>query len=194
MDVFQVTKDSLNSDLRRKAKTINFGIIYGISPYGLALQLDISNSEAKEYIENYFLKFPGIKEYMTRTINICRKQGFVTTPFGRRIFIPFINDKVANRRNFAERSAINAPIQGGAADLIKLVMPRILKFFNEKKLKSKMLIQVHDELIFEVPNNEIEIIREFVPKIMTNSHDNFLNFKVPIKVDLGLGQNWNEAN
>ena len=194
MDVFQVTKDSLNSDLRRKAKTINFGIIYGISPYGLALQLDITNSEAKQYIESYFSKFPGIKEYMTRTINICRKQGFVTTPFGRKIFIPFINDKMTNRRNFAERSAINAPIQGGAADLIKLVMPKILKFFEEKKLQSKMLIQVHDELIFEVPNDEIGIISDLVPKIMTNSHHNFLNFKVPIKVDLGLGQNWDEAN
>ena len=106
---------------------------------------------------------------MTRTINICRKQGFVTTPFGRRIFIPFINDKLANRRNFAEKSAINAPIQGGAADLIKLVMPRILKFFEEKKLQSKMLIQVHDELIFEVPNNEIGIISEF----STENNDQF---------------------
>ena len=186
MDVFQVDKTSLNSDLRRKAKTINFGIIYGISPYGLAAQLDISNSEAKQYIERYFKKYPGIKEYMDKTVNDCRSKGFVVTPFGRRIFIPFINDKVANRRNFAERSAINAPIQGGAADLIKLAMPKIYEFLINEKLLSKMLIQVHDELIFEVPQNEINIMKENIPTIMTNSHKNFLDLSVPIKVDLGF--------
>ena len=194
MDVFQVDKASLNSDLRRKAKTINFGIIYGISPYGLSAQLDISNSEAKQYIESYFKKYPGIKEYMDKTVKDCRSKGFVATPFGRRIFIPFINDKVANRRNFAERSAINAPIQGGAADLIKLAMPKIYEFLTKEKLLSKMLIQVHDELIFEVPQNEINIMKENIPTIMTNSHNNFLDLKVPIKVDLGLGINWDEAN
>ena len=194
MDVFQVDKTSLNSDLRRKAKTINFGIIYGISPYGLAAQLDISNSEAKQYIESYFKKYPGIKEYMMKTVNDCRSKGFVVTPFGRRIFIPFINDKIASRRNFAERSAINAPIQGGAADLIKLAMPKIYEFLINKKLLSKMLIQVHDELIFEVPQNEIKIMKESIPEIMTNSHKNFLDLNVPIKVDLGLGKNWDEAN
>jgi len=194
MDVFQVDKTSLNSDLRRKAKTINFGIIYGISPYGLATQLDISNSEAKQYIESYFKKYPGIKEYMEKTVNDCRSKGFVVTPFGRRIFIPFINDKVVNRRNFAERSAINAPIQGGAADLIKLTMPKIYEFLINQKLLSKMLIQVHDELIFEVPQNEIKIMKENIPEIMTNSHKNFLDLNVPIKVDLGLGKNWDEAN
>ena len=194
MDVFQVDKASLNSDLRRKAKTINFGIIYGISPYGLSAQLDISNSEAKQYIESYFKKYPGIKEYMDKTVKDCRSKGYVATPFGRRIFIPFINDKVANRRNFAERSAINAPIQGGAADLIKLAMPKIYKFLTKEKLMSKMLIQVHDELIFEVPQNEVNIMKENIPIIMTNSHNNFLDLKVPIKVDLGLGINWDEAN
>ena len=194
MEVFQVDKKSLSSDLRRKAKTINFGIIYGISPYGLATQLDISNSEAKQYIESYFKKYPGIKEYMDKTVNDCRSKGFVITPFGRRIFIPFINDKVASRRNFAERSAINAPIQGGAADLIKLAMPKIYEFLINEKLLSKMLIQVHDELIFEVPQNEIKIMKENIPRIMTNSHKNFLDLSVPIKVDIGLGENWDEAN
>ena len=131
---------------------------------------------------------------MDKTINDCRSNGFVVTPFGRRIFIPFINDKVASRRNFAERSAINAPIQGGAADLIKLAMPKIYEFLINKKLLSKMLIQVHDELIFEVPQNEINIMKENIPTIMTNSHKNFLDLSVPIKVDLGLGENWDEAN
>ena len=116
------------------------------------------------------------------------------TPLGRRIFKPFINDKVANRRNFAERSAINAPIQGGAADLIKLAMPKIYNFLTKEKLMSKMLIQVHDELIFEVPQNEVNIMKENIPTIMTNSHNIFLDLKVPIKVDLGLGINWDEAN
>ena len=194
MEVFQVKKDSLTSELRRRAKIINFGIIYGISAYGLALQLEISNSEAKRYIDGYFLKYPGIKDYMSNTISKCRNDGFVITPFGRRIFIPFINDKIASRRNFAERSAINAPIQGGAADMIKLVMPKIYQFLKEKKLESKMLIQVHDELIFEVPNDEVEIIKDNIPKIMIDSPQEFLEFKVPIKVDLGVGANWDEAH
>ena len=131
---------------------------------------------------------------MKRTVYDCRENGFVFTPFGRRIFIPFINDKMANRRNFAERSAINAPIQGGAADLIKIVMPKIFQFLKKEKLKTKILIQVHDELIFEVPNNEIELIKENIPKIMINSHKKFLDFKIPIKVDMGFGDNWDEAN
>ena len=194
MEVFQVDKKSLTSDLRRKAKIINFGIIYGISPYGLALQLEISNSEAKSFIESYFLKYPGIKEYMKKTIEFCRGNGFVYTPFGRRIHIPFINDKIVNRRNFAERSAINAPIQGGAADLIKIVMPKIYNFIEVKELKTKMLIQVHDELIFEVPNNEVNLVKEEVPKIMIESHKNFLELNVPIKVDVGEGLNWDEAH
>ena len=187
-------KEKLTNELRRRAKIINFGIIYGISPYGLALQLEISNSEAKNYIDNYFLKYPGIKDYMRHTVSNCRDNGFVMTPFGRRIFIPFINDKIVSRRNFAERSSINAPIQGGAADMIKLVMPKIHKFLNDKELKTKMLIQVHDELIFEVPENEIEIIKQNVPKIMINSPQEFLDFKVPLKVDLGVGENWEEAH
>ena len=194
MEVFQVKKDSLTKDLRRKAKMINFGIIYGISPYGLAMQLDITNTEAKDYINNYFLKYPGIKEYMNKTVELCRKKGFVFTPFGRRIFIPFINDKIANRRNFAERSAINAPIQGGAADLIKIVMPKIYNFLTKNKMKTKMLIQVHDELIFEVPNDEILLVKKEIPYLMAHSHQKFLKLDVPIKVDIGEGMNWDEAH
>ena len=173
MEVFQIDKDKLTNDLRRKAKTINFGIIYGISPYGLATQLDISNSEAKDYINNYFDKYPGIKEYMENTIEHCRLNGFVFTPFGRRIYIPFINDKIVTRRNFAERSAINAPIQGGAADLIKIVMPKVNDLIKKQKLKSKMLIQVHDELIFEVPEDEVNLIQKEFPEIMIGASEKF---------------------
>ncbi len=194
MDVFQVSKENITNDLRRKAKTINFGIIYGISAYGLGLQLEISNSEAKKYIDQYFLKYPGIKDYMKETVIFCRDKGYVVTPFGRRIFIPFINDKMASRRNFAERSAINAPIQGGAADMIKIAMPKIFKFIQENNLRSKMLLQVHDELIFETPNDEIEEIVNNIPDIMINSHQKFLKLDVPIKVDVGIGKNWNEAH
>ena len=194
MEVFQVDKDKLTNDLRRKAKTINFGIIYGISPYGLATQLDISNSEAKDYINNYFDKYPGIKEYMENTIEHCRLNGFVVTPFGRRIYIPFINDKVVTRRNFAERSAINAPIQGGAADLIKIVMPKVSDLIKKQKLKSKMLIQVHDELIFEVPKDEVNLIQKEFPEIMIGASENFLKLDVPVKVDIGIGKSWDDAN
>ena len=156
--------------------------------------MEISNSEAKSYIENYFLKYPGIKEYMKNTIDLCRGKGHVFTPFGRRIYIPFINDKIASRRNFAERSAINAPIQGGAADLIKIIMPKIYNFLKTEGLKTKMLIQVHDELIFEVPENEIDFIKLEIPKIMVGSHQSLLELNVPIKVDVGEGLNWDEAH
>ena len=131
---------------------------------------------------------------MKQTIDLCRGKGFVYTPFGRRIHIPFINDKIASRRNFAERSAINAPIQGGAADLIKIVMPKIYNYLLNKELNTKMLIQVHDELIFEVPEKEIDLIKEEIPKIMVESHKTFLTLDVPIKVDIGVGMNWDQAH
>ena len=155
-DVFQVTQKEVTEELRRKAKTINFGIIYGISAFGLANQLEISNSEAKLYIEKYFQQYPGIKNYMQNTVKFCRENGFVQTLFGRRIYIPFINEKSGIRKNFAERSAINAPIQGGAADMIKKAMNKIDTFIYENNLDTKMLIQVHDELIFEIPEAELD--------------------------------------
>ena len=194
MEVFQLPEDKITNEFRRKAKIINFGIIYGISAYGLALQLEISNKEAKMYMDQYFLKYPGIKDYMQQTINQCRADGFVRTPFGRRIFIPFINDKIATRRNFAERSAINAPIQGAAADMIKYVMPKVYNFLLEKKLETKILLQVHDELVFESPFHEIDIIKNEVPKIMISSHKELLNLDVPIKVDVGVGDSWASAH
>ena len=160
----------------------------------MASQLDISNSEAKNYIEQYFLKYPGIRDYMKNTIQSCKEKGFVCTPFGRRIFIPFINDKIATRRNFAERSAINAPIQGGAADMIKMSMPNIQKFLKTNNLETKLLLQVHDELVFEVPDKEINLIEKEVPKIMTNSHEIMLKLNVPLKAEVGIGKNWDDAH
>ncbi len=194
MEVFQVNKDEMTDELRRKAKTINFGIIYGISPYGLANQLDISNSEAKDYIDKYFSQYPGIKEYMSSTISECRENGFVKTPFGRQIHIPFINDRQAGRRNFGERSAINAPIQGGAADMIKRAMIKVYEYIKTKKLKTKMLLQVHDELIFEMPFEELKNVPYEIAKIMEIAHEPMIELKVPMKADIGIGENWSEAH
>ena len=194
MEVFKVTADNVTEELRRKAKIINFGIIYGISAYGLAIQLEIPNSEAKMYMDNYFTKYPGIKDYMKSTIESCRTKGYVKTPFGRRIFIPFINDKIVTRRNFAERSAINAPIQGGAADLIKLAMPKVQRFIENEQLKTRILLQVHDELLFESPKNEVDFIKEKIPVIMTTCHEKIIDLNVPIKVDVGIGTSWDEAH
>ena len=131
---------------------------------------------------------------MENTINDCRNNTFVLTPFGRRIYIPFINDKLATRRNFAERSAINAPIQGGAADLIKISMFDVFKFLKKEKLKTKLLLQVHDELLFECPINELELIEKEIPKLMTESHKSLLSLDVNIKVDSGVGNNWDDAH
>ncbi len=194
MEVFQISQEEVNQELRRKAKIINFGIIYGISAYGLASQLEIPNNEAKIYMDKYFSKYPGIRDYMNDTVLNCRSKGFVKTPFGRRIFIPFINDKIVTRRNFAERSAINAPIQGGAADMIKLAMPRVQKFLSDEGLKTKILLQVHDELLFESPENEVEIIKDKISELMIHSHEQYLSLSVPIKVDIGVGESWGDAH
>ena len=193
-EVFQVDGSSVSQDLRRKAKTINFGIIYGISPYGLASQLDISNSEAKDYINKYFRKYPGIQNYMIETIQKCRDDGYVKTLFGRKIYIPFINDKVAMRRNFSERSAINAPIQGGAADMIKRAMNKVSIFIDENKLKTKMLLQVHDELIFEIPEQEIKKVPLKLAKLMEDSYKPIVDFSVPLLAEIGIGKSWAESH
>ena len=194
MDVFQVKQDDVTQELRRRAKTINFGIIYGISPYGLANQLDITNSEAKDYIEKYFSQYPGIKSYMNETIQDCRSKGYVETPFGRKIFIPFINDKVVLRRNFGERSSINAPIQGGAADMIKRAMIKIFDYINTENINTKMILQVHDELLFEVPENELSFIPRKIADIMEKAYEPMIDFSVPIKADIGYGKSWSESH
>ena len=192
-EIFSIKIKDLNSDHRRKAKAINFGIIYGISPYGLAKQLSITNSEGKSYIENYFKRFPKIKEYMENQTKFCKKNLYVETLFGRRCYIRGINDKNFSLRGFSERQSINAPIQGTAADIIKIAMNRIHEEINNKIINAKMLLQVHDELVFEIENKEKKSI-EKIKTIMENSHKEFIDFNVPLVVDYKIGFNWSESN
>ena len=178
--------------MRRKAKAINFGIIYGISQYGLAKQIGVSNVEAEEFLNSYFLKFPEIKEYMNTTIKFCRKSGYVNNIFGRRTYLTGINDKNFNIRNFQERAAINAPIQGSASELMRLAMIRIdNKLSDKKNIKSKILLQIHDELIFETEENEVKNLSKLIKDEMTSvKNSEHHSFSVPILVDLNLGDNW----
>ena len=175
--VFGLSLSEVNNDFRRKAKAINFGIIYGITQYGLAKQIAVSNQEALDFINSYFKKFPEIKDYMNSTIKICRKQGYVTNIFGRRIHLRGINDKNFSVRSFQERAAINAPIQSSAADIIRLAMIKIDKILKDQKNKAKMLLQIHDELIFEClkkDENEIKkIIKDAMTSISSSEHHMF---------------------
>ena len=190
--VFNVGIKKVDSDMRRKAKAINFGIIYGISQYGLAKQIGVSNVEAEEFLNSYFLKFPEIKEYMNTTIKFCRKSGYVNNIFGRRTYLTGINDKNFNIRNFQERAAINAPIQGSASELMRLAMIRIdNKLTDKKNIKSKILLQIHDELIFETEENEVKNLSKLIKDEMTSvKNSEHHSFSVPILVDLNLGDNW----
>lgn len=191
-EVFGVPLEDMDPMVRRSAKAINFGIIYGISAFGLARQLDISRSEAAEYIKAYFEKFPGIQRYMEDTKASAAENGFVTTLFGRRCHAPGINDKNPMRRGFAERAAINAPIQGGAADIIKRAMVRFPDALADAGLSGKvrMLLQVHDELIFEVPKDDLDAARSLVVNVMENA----AQLDVPLVVDVGFGCNWDDAH
>jgi len=187
--VFNVDIKKVDQDIRRKAKAINFGIIYGISQYGLAKQIMVSNNEAESFLNSYFLKFPEIKDYMEKTIKFCRKTGYVNNIFGRRSYITGINDKNYNVRNFQERAAINAPIQGSAAEIMRLAMIRLYK--KIKNIKTKMLLQIHDELIFEVPNSEVKNVCEIIQKEMISVKDSDLHsFTTPLTVDINTGGNW----
>ena len=190
--VFNIDIKKVDSNTRRKAKAINFGIIYGISQYGLAKQIMVSNIEAQEFLNSYFKKFPEIKEYMDSTVKFCRKSGYVNNIFGRRTHITGINDKNFNVRNFQERAAINAPIQGSASEIMRLAMIRIHKLLeNSKNLKSKMLLQIHDELIFEVPENEVKKICDMIKKEMSGVSKSDLHaFSIPLTVDINSGENW----
>jgi len=194
--VFNKSLDKIDQETRRKAKAINFGIIYGISQYGLAKQIAVSNSEASEFLKSYFKKFPEIKDYMNTTINYCRKNGYVQNIFGRRCYITGINDKNYNVRNFQERAAINAPIQGTAADIMRLAMIKIEDMLNNNSnYKTKILLQIHDELVFESPKNEFEKIVPFIKKSMSDvsSSEHHL-FSIPLTVDVNKGNNWGEAH
>ena len=192
--IFNVRTEKLDSEMRRKAKAINFGILYGISPYGLAKQLSVTNSEAKNYIEDYFNKYPKIKKYMDDQIQFAKTNLYVETMFGRRCNIKSINDKNFSVRGFAERQAINAPIQGTAADVIKLAMIELNKLITADDLDAKILLQVHDELIFEIDEANKESSIEIIKSVMENVHLNFKNFEVPLLVDYGFGNNWGDAH
>jgi DNA polymerase I len=194
--VFDVPINKVNDDLRRKAKTINFGIIYGITQYGLAKQISVSNQEALDFINSYFKKFPEIKDYMHSTISSCRKYGYVNNIFGRRIHLRGINDKNFSIRSFQERAAINAPIQGSAADIIRLAMIKINKMIEQdKKLQTKMLLQIHDELIFECHKKDETYIKKTIKEAMESISDSeFHMFSIPLEVNVNSGYNWGEAH
>ena len=189
-EMFGVPVKGMDPLMRRRAKAINFGIIYGISAFGLANQLGIGQQEAKEYIGKYFQRYPGIRDYMERTKDYARKHGYVLTPFGRKIHLKYINEKAQGMRAFAERAAINAPLQGGAADIIKRAMIRVPAALAGAKLKAKMLLQVHDELLFEVPDAEMNRTKDVARKVMESA----ATLTVPLVVDTGVGDNWAAAH
>jgi DNA polymerase-1 len=180
----------MDPQVRSRAKAINFGIIYGISGFGLAAQLGIPRGEAQAYINSYFEKFPEIRDYMERTKIEARKQGYVTTLFGRRCWIPYINDKNPAMRGFGERAAINAPIQGGAADIIKRAMIRLPTALTDAGLKTRMMLQVHDELVFEAPAAEAQEAEIIIRKVMEGA----AQLDIPLTVDVGAGPSWAEAH
>jgi DNA polymerase-1 len=189
-EVFSVALDAVSGEQRRYAKVINFGLIYGMSAYGLASQLNIENSAAKQYIDLYFARYPGVKRYMDSTRAQAKAQGFVETWFGRRLWLPEINGANGMRRQAAERAAINAPMQGTAADLIKLAMIAVQDWLEKEKLETKLIMQVHDELVLEVPQGELALVKEKVRELMCGVAE----LKVPLEVGLGEGGNWDEAH
>ncbi|MGG4265604.1 DNA polymerase I [Peribacillus simplex] len=189
MDVFHVKADEVTSNMRRQAKAVNFGIVYGISDYGLSQSLGITRKEAGEFIEKYLRSFPGVQEYMEESIHEARQKGYSTTLMQRRRYIPEITSRNFNIRSFAERTAMNTPIQGSAADIIKLAMINMNKRLKSEGLKTRMLLQVHDELIFETPPEELEILKVIVPEEMENA----IELNVPLKVDYAFGPTWFDA-
>ena len=188
--VYKTNIEDVNSDMRRKAKTANFGIIYGISVFGLAERMNVDRKEAKELIEGYFETYPQVKAYMDKSIEVAREKGYVETIFHRKRFLPDINSRNAVVRGYAERNAINAPIQGSAADIIKVAMARIYERFKREGLKAKMILQVHDELNFSVPIEERERVEQAVIEEMEKAY----KMHVPLKADCGWGKNWLEAH
>jgi len=189
-EIFGVDTGQVSSEQRRYAKAINFGLIYGMSAYGLAKALGIDNTAAKNYIERYFDRYPGVKHYMDQTRALAKAQGYVETVFGRRLYLPEINSPNGPRRAAAERAAINAPMQGTAADLIKLAMVKVQQVIDAEQRATKMIMQVHDELVFEVPESELDWVRHEVPKLMAG----VAHLKVPLLAEVGVGPNWDKAH
>ena len=189
-EVFGLTPDTVSSEQRRYAKVINFGLIYGMSAFGLAKALGIDNTAAKNYIERYFQRFAGVKRYMDDTRAQAKAQGYVETVFGRRLYLPEINSPNGPRRGGAERAAINAPMQGTAADLIKLSMVKVQQVLDQEGRGTRMIMQVHDELVFEVPDSEVDWLKTEVPRIMASVAE----LKVPLLAEVGMGANWDQAH
>jgi len=189
-EVFDIPLDQVQTEQRRRAKAINFGLIYGMSAFGLARQLSIGRDEAQEYISLYFDRYPGVKRYMDEMRVLAAEQGYVETLFGRRLYLPEINSKNFNRRQYAERTAINAPMQGSAADLIKLAMIEVDRWLQAEQPKALMILQVHDELVLEVPEAQLEIVEAKVVELMTGVAD----LCIPLEVDTGTGDNWKQAH
>jgi len=190
MRLFGVSADEVTSEMRRQAKTTNFGILYGISAFGLAQRLGIPNPDAKDLIDLYFSKYPKINRYIAQTIGFAKTNGYVETIMGRRRYLPDIHNKNRNVRMFAERVAINAPIQGSAADMIKIAMIDIHSEIKKRGLKSRMLLQVHDELVFEAHKDELAELKPLVVELMKSA----MNVHIPIEVETGVGVNWLEAH
>ena len=189
-EVFGVPVEQVLPEQRRYAKVINFGLIYGMSAYGLARNLGIDNTAAKNYIARYFDRYPGVKTYMDETRLEAKSKGYVQTVMGRRLYLPEINSSNGQRRSGAERAAINAPMQGTAADLIKLSMVKVQQVLDAEKRATKMIMQVHDELVFEVPLDEVEWLKAAIPRLMAGVAD----LKVPLLAELGVGPNWDQAH
>jgi DNA polymerase-1 len=189
-EVFDVPLDSVTNDLRRSAKAINFGLIYGMSAFGLAKQLGLPRDKAQAYINLYFERYPGVKQYMDDIREQAKQNGYVETLFGRRLYLPDINARNAAQRQYAERTAINAPMQGTAADIIKLAMLACDQWLNDSGVDAKMIMQVHDELVFEVAESQLESCMTKIREIMSNAAE----LHVPLLVEVGVGENWDEAH
>ncbi len=189
MSVFGVSHDEVTAKMRRQAKAVNFGIVYGISEFGLSEQLGISRAEAKDFIDRYFASYPEIKQFMDDTIAFCEANGYVKTLFNRRREIPEIHDKNYMTREFGKRAAMNAPIQGSSADLIKVAMVNVYEAMQAQHCRSKLILQIHDELIFDVCEDEIELMKQLVKKTMEEA----MQLKVPLVADANVGKSWYDA-
>ena len=189
-EIFNLEPDAVSAEQRRYAKTINFGLIYGMSAFGLASNLGIERGAAQQYMERYFARYPGVKGYMDQARQDARERGYVETVFGRRLYMPEIRAANNQRRMGAERAAINAPMQGTAADIVKLAMIEVHRWLARERLQSRLILQVHDELVLEVPDAELEAVRTALPQLMTR----VAKLDVPLVVDVGVGPNWERAH